>query len=52
MVPSLCAASQTAFSVFSSPGTALVWRTLSRLKAGEAVVDVGDGFLVVELSQD
>jgi len=43
MVPSLCAASQTAFSVFSSPGTTLVWRTISRIEAGEAAVDVGDG---------
>jgi hypothetical protein len=42
---SLCAASQTAFSVSSNAGTTLVWRTIAIVEAGEVVVNVGDGVL-------
>jgi hypothetical protein len=45
MILSLCAASQTALSVPSSPGTTLVWRTISIVEGGEGVVDLNNGVL-------
>jgi hypothetical protein len=43
MILSLCAASQTALSVPSSPGTTLVRRTISIVEGGEGVVDLSNG---------
>lgn len=45
MTLSLCAASHTALSVSSNPGTTLVWRTIVSVEPGEAVVDMGDDVL-------
>lgn len=42
MTQSLCAASQTAFSVSFDADTTRVWQIISRVEVVNAVVDVGD----------
>jgi apolipoprotein N-acyltransferase len=42
MILSLCARSHTAFSVYYSLGTILLWQTTSIVKTEEGVVSVGD----------